>query len=100
MPYNKTVEDGLKEFDEKVAELKNATIYLELGDESQNVEFGYRVKRGNETFKVVDFGNIKSFLTTFAEKIREGVVEEVEKPPSNNLFCLLVGIVFLFNYLD
>ena len=60
MKYNKTLEEGLKEFDEWAN--------------------GLRLKKGQELYNPeAPITFLKSFLTTFAEKIREGVVEEMEK---------------------
>ena len=58
MPYNKTLEEGLKLFDEKFPRL-----WLHDG------------ARPVETYTSCE-EDVKSFLTSFAEKIREGVVEE------------------------
>lgn len=57
----------VEEFRKKVSELSGAIIYKEMGDESQVVDFGYRVLRGTETWKVVDFGNIEKFLLAALE---------------------------------
>lgn len=65
MPYNKTLEEGLREFDEKFQEggfTKEDAAYCE--DAQSRSQGCWKLK------------HIKSFLTSFAEKIREGVVEE------------------------
>ena len=77
---NQIIEEGLKEFDEKVNELKNAPIQHksdEIEGVSKMVEFGYKVEDSGSIYKIVDFENIKSFLRTFAEKIYKEAREEV-----------------------
>lgn len=71
---NKTWEER---FDEKVTELKYAEIISNL--ESDRVCFGYRVQRGNELFKIVDFGNIKSFISQELQRQRKEIRDNILK---------------------
>lgn len=66
----------IEEFDEKVSELKNAEL---VGDESEIKEFGQRVmcSCGGLCWKIVDFGNIKSFLLQSLSSIRQEALKEV-----------------------
>ncbi len=58
-----------EEFDKKVKELKNQKpAHLR---ESEPVEFGYTVDRDDEIFRVVDFGNIKRFISSLLKTARQ-----------------------------
>ena len=64
MPYNKTLEEGLKEYTDRFLKKNilsdgSSTEYIHLQGTALDKDF-------------------QSFLTTFAEKIREGIVGEVE----------------------
>lgn len=70
MPYNKTLEKGLKEGIHKIfqEELADRVIYQDRFAEET-------LRRGLQSAET----RLNIFLTTFAEKIRESMVEEVEK---------------------
>ena len=70
MPYNKTLEEGLKEYTDR---------FLKKNIRSDGSSTEYIHLQGTALDK--DF---QSFLTTFAEKIREGVVEEVKIGEKDN----------------
>lgn len=93
MPYNKTLEEGLKEFEKGYYSFrfeytdKDGKRRYETGVWNDGMAPEEALKHiakhvsGYEDGKITDFidnQHFKSFLTTFAEKIREGVVEEVE----------------------
>lgn len=83
MTYTNTVEEGLKEFDENVREFVtlNADILQIRIERNCTIDSArLRVAQDNLSSQANDLiENTKSFLTTFAQKIREGIVEEVEK---------------------
>lgn len=69
-------------FDEKVKELHNQRP--ELYRESKPVAFGYSIDRDTEVFRIVDFGNIKNFISTELQKAREeGKKEQMMSEGSN-----------------
>ena len=74
--YNKTLEEGLKEFDEK---------------------FPCHCGMSPDCVCPIKVHLVKSFLTTFAEKIREGIVEEVEGMRNNvekrGSSCRINGVI-------
>lgn len=63
------------EFDKKFNELRNLDKF-NIANESKLVEFGFKVKRGDEIFSIVDFGNIKSFFFSQIDKILDEIVPE------------------------
>lgn len=82
---NQEKQDWEKEFDEKVNELRNAEI-VEITNrvgQSAVVYFGYRVRKENELFKIVDFGNIKSFIRQAIQQAREEERERILKDINN-----------------
>lgn len=67
----------MEEFDEKVKELKDQHPgHLK---ESEPVYFGYTVDRDDEIFRVVDFGNIKSFIAETREEARLDEKDRITK---------------------
>ena len=73
MPYNKTLEEGLKEFDEKFK-----CIQGDCAGGGHTFPTESEPEGGQCQFCAEYIFPIKSFLISFAEKIREGVVEEIE----------------------
>lgn len=53
------------------------------GEESPRAEFGYKVRRGNEIFTVVDWGNIWNFIEKAISQSKEELVEEIKKQVEN-----------------
>ena len=67
MEENDVIAGKLKEFDEKVAEHAHLTDELlkkEKNTESRTVEFGLKVLVGDRIFSVVDFENIRKWLSS------------------------------------
>lgn len=62
-------------FDEKVKELKD--LFPNEGQESKIVDFGYKVRKNNEFFSVVDWGNIKSFIYSALDKAVQAERERI-----------------------
>ena len=80
-----------EELDKKVNELKTAEILKELGNESQAVDFGYRifVKPENDipsTYGIVDFGNIKRFIHEVEAAAEQRAYEEGYVKGQKNAF--------------
>ena len=73
MKISQIISENEKEFEKRVADLKNTET-----DIDDSVEFGYRTQRGDEVFKVVDFGNIQKFFLFSQTNLIKGLIEEVE----------------------
>lgn len=57
-------------------------------EDSYIAEFGYMTRRGNEFFKVVDFGNIRKFITSELTLQREQIRESALKLKKTRQFPL------------
>ena len=73
MKISQIISENEKEFEKRVADLKNTET-----DIDDSVEFGYRTQRGDEVFKVVDFGNIQKFFLFSQTNLIKGLIEEAE----------------------
>ena len=71
MTYTKTLEAGLKAFDEKFKSLENKS-----GQDSDSIIVD---RRDFEAWKKVTRINIKEFMTSFAEKVRESTTQELSE---------------------
>ena len=69
--------DWVSNFRKKRDELRS--IYIEDTGESEVVEFGYKVRREDELFVVVDWGNIEQFIAKqIAQAKRTGYSEALK----------------------
>jgi hypothetical protein len=76
MSLYKTYKSGEEKFDNKVNEIKQYQPF-ENDDENTVFEFGYKVRRGNEHFKIIDFGNLKQFRKQEYISIIKGEMERL-----------------------
>jgi len=95
------LEKSREEFNRKVNELRNSGIIDNL--QSEIVDFGFRVQKGNELFKIVDFSNIEDWHTQqqillletvekeFKEIITKAVEETTKEHKSSNAYIDMVG---------
>jgi len=73
-----TPEQALKEFDEKLKEVKQDDKFDDDGKTILH-EFGYREIENGEIFTVVDWGNIRKFLEASLDKVAREAVREYDK---------------------
>lgn len=82
-------EEWEKEFDEKVPRLDREEIKKELSKGSvydgKTYEFGYKYISGDEIFTVVDWGNIRTFISAQRQRAAE---EAMRKERERCLECL------------
>lgn len=73
-------------FNGKVKDLKALDIkyWHENEGESDVVDFGYKIQRGNELYTVVDFGNLCKFIAEVEEETVRRCVAKVESMRSKH----------------
>jgi hypothetical protein len=74
---DKHITKVLREFDEKVFELKR--LAPKGNSDSESVDFGYRCRKDGWIWTIPDWGNIKHFITTAILDERERICEELDK---------------------
>ncbi len=80
-PTNKSIEDVVEEFKQKVKELNTVQDWTNR-EEGEVYEFGYKTLKGDEIFTITDFGNIEKWLTksltSLVQTSKEELIKEIE----------------------